>query len=283
MTDNSMSGEATELKGTTDSRFQPLVDLLSRQLETGYDVGASLAVAVDGEIVTDVWGGWADPERTQPWQADTITNVWSSTKTQTTLCALMLHSRGQLDFDAPVAAYWPEFAQNGKEGVLVRHLMSHTSGVSGWDQPVTVEDIYDWEASTAKLAAQAPWWEPGTSSGYHALNQGHLVGEVIRRITGKKPGEFFRDEVAGPVGIDFHIGLPESEFGRVSNVIPPPPLPEPHCAATPLAGAQTVKAPVAGVLVFAAVPGDPNKIRLVRTFYGGKWTDRSSVYSRNCN
>ena len=109
--------------------------------------------------------------------------------------------------------------------MLVRHLMSHTSGVSGWDQPVTVEDIYDWEASTAKLAAQAPWWEPGTSSGYHALNQGHLVGEVIRRITGKKPGEFFRDEVAGPVGIDFHIGLPESEFGRVSNVIPPPPLP----------------------------------------------------------
>jgi len=151
--------------------------------------------------------------------------VWSSTKTQMALCALMLADRGELDLDAPVATYWPEFAANGKGGVLVRHLLSHTSGVSGWDQPIEVSDLYDWTKSTAKLAAQAPWWEPGTSSGYHALNQGHLVGEVIRRITGLKLGEFFRREVAEPLGLDFHIGLPESEFGRVSNVIPPPPLP----------------------------------------------------------
>jgi CubicO group peptidase (beta-lactamase class C family) len=141
------------------------------------------------------------------------------------LCALMLADRGQLDLDAPVATYWPEFAANGKEKVLVRHLLSHTSGVSGWEQPITVDDLYDWEKSTAKLAAQAPWWEPGSQSGYHALNQGHLVGEVIRRVTGKKLGEFFRDEVAKPLDLDFHIGLAPSEFGRVSNVIPPPPLP----------------------------------------------------------
>ena len=188
-------------------------------------MGASAAVMLDGEMVVDLWGGFADEARTAPWQADTITNVWSSTKTMMALSALMLFDRGELDFDAPVAQYWPEFAANGKEGVLVRHLMSHTSGVSAWAQPVQVSDIYDWEKSTSMLAAQAPWWEPGTASGYHALNQGHLVGEVIRRITGMKLGEFFRTQVAEPLGVDFHIGLAPSEFGRIANVIPPPPLP----------------------------------------------------------
>ena len=214
-----------EIHGTIDPRFAAMGEILSANLDSGADVGASVAVMLEGELVVDIWGGWVDEAHTAPWGRDTITNVWSSTKTQMALCALMLADRGQLDLDAPVATYWPEFAQNGKEGVLVKHLLSHTSGVSGWDQPVTVDDIYDWETSTARLAAQAPWWEPGTASGYHALNQGHLVGEVIRRITGKKLGEFFRDEVAVPLGVDFHIGLAPSEFGRVSNVIPPPPLP----------------------------------------------------------
>ena len=214
-----------EIHGTIDPRFAAMGEILSANLDSGADVGASVAVMLEGELVVDIWGGWVDEAHTAPWGRDTITNVWSSTKTQMALCALMLADRGQLDLDAPVAAYWPEFAQNGKEAVLVKHLLSHTSGVSGWDQPVTVDDIYDWETSTARLAAQSPWWEPGTASGYHALNQGHLVGEVIRRITGKKLGEFFRDEVAGPLGVDFHIGLAPSEFGRVSNVIPPPPLP----------------------------------------------------------
>jgi CubicO group peptidase (beta-lactamase class C family) len=214
-----------EIHGTIDPRFAAMGEILSANLDSGADVGASVAVMLEGELVVDIWGGWVDEAHTAPWGRDTITNVWSSTKTQMALCALMLVDRGQLDLDAPVATYWPEFAQNGKEGVLVKHLLSHTSGVSGWDQPVTVDDIYDWETSTARLAAQAPWWEPGTASGYHALNQGHLVGEVIRRVTGKKLGEFFRDEVAVPLGVDFHIGLAPSEFGRVSNVIPPPPLP----------------------------------------------------------
>lgn len=211
--------------GTCDSRFDEMRDLLVANLESGDDVGASVAVAVDGEIIVDLWGGWADEARTTPWVEDTITNVWSSTKTMMALCALMLVDRGQLDLDAPVAQYWPEFAQNGKDGVLVRQLLSHTSGVSGWAQPVVVDDIYDWESSTAKLAAQAPWWEPGSASGYHALNQGHLVGEVIRRITGLKLGQFLEQEVTGPLGCDFHIGLDPSEFHRVANVIPPPPLP----------------------------------------------------------
>lgn len=214
-----------EIHGSCDPRFEKMREVLSANIDSGDDVGASVAVVHQGEMVVDMWGGWIDEKRSAPWSSDTIVNVWSSTKTQMALCALMLADRGELDLDAPVAKYWPEFAANGKSGVLVRHLLSHTSGVSGWDQPVEVSDLYDWTKSTSKLAAQAPWWEPGTSSGYHALNQGHLVGEVIRRITGLKLGEFFRREVAEPLDLDFHIGLPESEFGRVSNVIPPPPLP----------------------------------------------------------
>lgn len=214
-----------EVHGVCDARFTRMAELLEEHLDSGADVGASVAVHLDGRPVVDLWGGWADAERTVPWEEHTITNVWSCTKTMTALCALIAVDRGLIDLDAPVATYWPEFAANGKEAVLVRHLLGHTSGVSAWAQPVEVSDIYDWEKSTSMLAAQAPWWEPGTASGYHALNQGHLVGEVIRRVSGRKLGEFFRDEVAAPLGADFHIGLDPAEFGRVSKVIPPPPLP----------------------------------------------------------
>src|SRR5262245_65577829 len=177
------------------------------------------------QMVVDLWGGWADEARTVPWTEHTITNVFSTTKTMTALAALVLVDRGKLDLDATVAKYWPEFAVRGKEGIKVRHLLSHTSGVSGWEQPVTLEDVYDWDKSTALLAAQAPWWQPGTASGYHMLNYGHLIGEVIRRITGQRLGEFFAAHVAGPLSADFHIGLPPSEFHRVANVVPPPAIP----------------------------------------------------------
>lgn len=213
-----------EIQGFCDERFSAMRGLLSASIDSGSDLGASVAVTIDGKFLVDMWGGWTGEARTRPWQADTITNVWSTTKTMTNLSALVLASRGELDVFAPVAKYWPEFAQNGKEHIEVRHLLSHTSGVSGWAQPVVVEDIYDWEKSTAMLAAQAPWWEPGTASGYHALNQGHLVGEVIRRISGKSLGTFFREEIAQPLAADFHIGLDPSEFGRIANVVPPPPL-----------------------------------------------------------
>ena len=215
----------TAIHGTCDDRFTVLSEILSAQIDAGQDLGASVALTIDGEMVVDIWGGWADSEKSKPWEVDTITNVWSTTKTMTTLCALTLVERGELDVFAPVARYWPEFGANGKQDIEVRHLMSHTSGVSGWDQPIEVEDLYDWESSVARLAAQAPWWEPGTASGYHALNQGHLVGEVIRRISGRSLGSFFEDEIAGPLGADFHIGLDPDEFHRVSRVIPPPPLP----------------------------------------------------------
>ncbi|OAI40165.1 serine hydrolase [bacterium SCGC AG-212-C10] len=213
-----------DIQGTCDPRFSKMRDLLSATIDSGDDLGASSAVTVDGELVVDLWGGWKDAEKTAPWERDTITNVWSTTKTMTSIAALVVASRGELDVHAPVAKYWPEFAANGKEAIEVRHLMSHTSGVSGWAQPVVAEDVYDWEKSTSMLAAQAPWWEPGTASGYHALNQGHLVGEVIRRITGMQLGKFFAKEVAAPLGADFHIGLDPAEFHRISNVIPPPPI-----------------------------------------------------------
>lgn len=217
-----MSDHSTPLAGTCGARFEPLRDLFAAKLESGEDLGASLAVNVDGEMVVDLWGGWADQARTVPWKENTITCVFSTTKTMTALAALVLVDRGRLDLDANVAAYWPEFAARGKGQIKVRQLLSHTSGVSGWDQPITIEDLYDWETSTAHLAGQAPWWEPGTASGYHGLTFGHLIGEVIRRITGQRLGEFFAAEIAGPLGADFHIGLAPSEFPRVSNVVPPP-------------------------------------------------------------
>lgn len=216
-----------QLEGKSDDRFESLAKILERQLEADYDLGASLAIAVDGEIVLDLWGGWADEERTKPWEADTITNLWSTTKTMTAMCSLLLMERGTLDPDATVASYWPEFGQNGKEDIRVRHIMSHTSGVSAWAQPVTTDDVLDDEGATARLATQAPWWEPGTASGYHALNQGHLVGEVIRRIDGRGLKQFFAEEIAGPLDADFTIGSPPENHHRISNVTPPPPLPIP--------------------------------------------------------
>jgi CubicO group peptidase (beta-lactamase class C family) len=204
----------TEVQGSCSARFEPLRDVLAERLGADHELGACLAVIIDGECEVDLWGGWADPERTTPWAEDTITNVWSSTKTMVALIALMLVDRGELDPYAKVARYWPEFGAAGKGDIEVRHLLSHTSGVSSWAQPVTVADLYDWDRSTALLAAQEPWWEPGTASGYHALNMGHLVGEVVRRITGLRPGEFLAREVTGPLGADFHIGLDPVHFPR---------------------------------------------------------------------
>jgi CubicO group peptidase (beta-lactamase class C family) len=213
-----------EMSGTCDARFAPVRDALAEQLERN-ELGASIVLDVDGETVVDIWGGWCDTERRRPWERDTITNVWSTTKTVTNLAALMLIDRGQVDAYAPVADYWPEFAANGKEAIEVRHILSHTSGVSGWDAPFVVADMYDWTSSTERLAAQAPWWEPGTASGYHANNQGHLVGEIVRRVTGLPLKRFVAEQIAGPLGADFQIGAAERDWPRIAPVVPPPPLP----------------------------------------------------------
>ncbi len=214
-----------DVQGTCDARFEPVRDVLAEQLGSGNDTGASITVDVDGRTVADLWGGWSDEEHRTPWTENTITNVWSTTKTVTNLAALMLADRGLLDPYAPVAKYWPEFAENGKERIEVRHILSHTSGVSGWEAPFTTEDMYDREAATRQLATQAPWWEPGTASGYHAQNQGHLVGELVRRLTGKPLKAFVAQEIAGPLGADFQIGAVQADWDRIAPVTPPPPLP----------------------------------------------------------
>jgi CubicO group peptidase (beta-lactamase class C family) len=214
-----------QIEGKCEPRFEAVRGALAQYLDTGEELGASLVVDIDGDLVVDMWGGFCDQARTVPWTERTITNVWSSTKTVTSLAALMLADRDELDVDAPVARYWPEFAAAGKEGVLVRHLMSHSSGVSGLEQPAVVEDLYDWPTATSRMAAQAPWWEPGAASGYHALNYGHLVGEVVRRVSGKTLKQFVAEEIAGPLGADFQIGAVEADWGRIADVVPPPPLP----------------------------------------------------------
>ena len=211
------------VEGTVQDRFAAVKRQFEANLASGEDVGASVAIVLDGELVVDLWGGTltGDDGVVKPWERDTLINVWSTTKTMAALSALLLADRGELDVDAPVATYWPEFAANGKDGVLVRHLLSHSAGLSGWQEPMTTQDLYDWEKATSLLAAQAPWWEPGTASGYHAITQGYLVGEVVRRVSGATVGSFFASEIAAPLGADFFIGTPASEDHRVAHVIPP--------------------------------------------------------------
>ena len=209
-------------QGFTHDPYAAVRTAFEENFARGEELGAAFCATVEGEVVVDLWGGWADAGRTRPWERDTIVNVYSTTKTMTALTALLIADRGLIDFDAPVARYWPEFAANGKDRVTVGHLMSHAAGLSGWKEKITTEDLYDWEKMTSLLAAQAPYWEPGTAPGYHALTQGYLVGEVIRRVTGKSLGTVFREEIAEPLGADFWIGLPASEDHRVAELIPPP-------------------------------------------------------------
>ncbi|MEV0175151.1 serine hydrolase domain-containing protein [Streptomyces sp. NPDC050803] len=225
-----------DIQGSYDDLFAAVPSALAELLDGG-DVGGSVAVFVDGRPVVDIWGGFADAGRTRPWERDTIVNVWSVTKTMTALCALVLADRGELDVDAPVARYWPEFGANGKERVLVRHVLSHTAGLPDWDPPLATDQLYDWDTATARLAAQAPQWEAGTAAGYHSLTQGFLVGEVVRRITGRSLGTFFADEVAGPLGADFHIGLSAEHDDRVALTVPPPSRDEDYAASAPGADA----------------------------------------------
>ncbi|MEZ5953106.1 MAG: serine hydrolase domain-containing protein [Hyphomonas sp.] len=208
--------------GFTDEKFAAVRDQFERNLDDGTDIGASFCVVKDGETVVDLWGGWADPEKTRAWERDTIVNVYSTTKTMTALTALWLADQGRLDFDAPVAEYWPEFAANGKAATKVSHLMSHSAGLPGWTAPMDKHDLYDWDKACGLLAEQAPLWEAGTQAGYHAVTQGYLVGEVVRRIDGRSLGTVFREELAGPLGADFHIGLPATEDARVADLTPPP-------------------------------------------------------------
>jgi CubicO group peptidase (beta-lactamase class C family) len=213
-----MSEVGTEIHGTCAAGYEPVREAFAENLAERDEIGASVAVAAGGETVVNLWAGWADPGRTREWQEDTLTNVWSTTKAMTSLCAHILIDRGELDQDAPVARYWPEFAAAGKAEIPVRWIMGHKSGLTGLAVPVSVEDYYDWEKITDLLARQEPLFPPGSTTGYQAITFGYLVGEVIRRITGQSCGTFFASEIAGPLGADFHIGLPATELDRCSDL-----------------------------------------------------------------
>ena len=210
------------IEGTCDEGFGAVRAAFEANFDERGDIGAGLCVFVAGRPVVDLWGGWADAARSQPWQEDTLVNVWSSTKGSVAVAVQQLVDRGLVDVDRPVAEYWPEFAAAGKEAIPVRWLLSHRAGLSGPRETVQREDFYDWDRITGLLAAQEPWWEPGTASGYQAMVFGHLVGEVIRRVTGQTPGTFIRANIAEPLGIDLHIGLSDAEIARCAELVMEP-------------------------------------------------------------
>jgi CubicO group peptidase (beta-lactamase class C family) len=193
-----------EIDGYCEDRFTTVKEAFQSNFDDNLEVGASFAVTINGKHVIDLWGGHANADRTKPWMKDTIVNVFSTTKVMASICIHMLVDRGLLDLDAPVAKYWPEFAQAGKENLPVRYLLSHTSGLAGWDKILRTKKLYNWDLMVELLAAQKPWWEPGTKSGYHTVTFGYLLGEIIKRVTKKTVGTFFQEEVA--------------------NLIPPPPI-----------------------------------------------------------
>jgi CubicO group peptidase (beta-lactamase class C family) len=207
-----------DVQGTCEPRFKKVQEAFVQNFEEREEVGAAVALTVDGEMVVDIWAGDAD-ETGRPWERDTLVNVFSTSKGMTATCAHILADRGELDIDAPVATYWPEFAQAGKQDIPVRWLLSHRSGVFGTAETLPTGAIFDWDRVCDALAATPPFWEPGTRSGYHAISFGFLVGEVVRRISGVSLGTFLQREVCEPLGAELYIGTPESELSRCADLV----------------------------------------------------------------
>ena len=222
-----------EIAGYCDPRFERVAEEFEQNFRERGEVGASVCVKLAGETFVDLWGGSADPSSNKPWVEDTITSVWSCTKGATALCAHMLVSRGLLDLEEPVVRYWPEFGQAGKESIPVKMLLNHQSGVAAISDPIPPGGLYDWEFMVKALEKQEPFWKPGSMHGYHGFTFGWLVGEVVRRVSGKSLGTFFREEVAEPLGLDFWMGLPEAYENRVAPIIPADP-PDPSGPISPM-------------------------------------------------
>ncbi|KAK2050312.1 beta-lactamase [Colletotrichum somersetense] len=208
--------------GKCDPKFQGVYKKFRELLESGQELGASLTVNIDGEEVVNIWGGYADAKRTRPWNQDTIVNVFSTTKTISALAVLLLINDGKLSPYDKVSRYWPEFAGNGKEKIEVRHLISHTSGIAVFEDPITMEELCDFKSTVSRLEKQAPRWEPGTASGYHTWTYGYLVGELVRRVTGLALRDFVAQKIAAPLNADFQIGAKEEDWPRVAELVPPP-------------------------------------------------------------
>lgn len=207
--------------GFCDRRFTAVRDAFAANFAERGEVGAAVAVFVDGRPVVDLWGGWADHDRRRPWRADTLVDFFSVGKALATVCALQAVERGLLDLDAPIARAWPAFAAAGKEAITLRQLLSHRAGLPALRDPLPDGAMLRWEVMTAALAQQAPWWPPGTAHGYHVNTFGWLVGEAVRRATGRTIGALLHAAVAGPLGADVHVGLPASEHGRVAEFLFP--------------------------------------------------------------
>jgi CubicO group peptidase (beta-lactamase class C family) len=208
----------SNVDGLVEGGWEQVADTFRANLKEGKDLGAACCVYVDGRAVVDLWGGLADREKNRPWERDTVALVASTTKGATAMCAHLLVQRGQLDLDAPVIRYWPEFGAAGKEKIPVRWLLSHQAGLPYVDTPVTFEEACAWDPLIRALEVQKPLWTPGTEHLYHAMTYGFLVGEVIRRITGRSLGTFFAEEIAGPLGLSAWIGLPEEIEPRVAPI-----------------------------------------------------------------
>jgi CubicO group peptidase (beta-lactamase class C family) len=221
---------AVKIEGNCDPKFFRVRETFAENFATAGEVGAAAAVVLDGKPVVDLWAGYADPEKTKPWTRDTLVNVYSTTKGLAAMCAHRLVDQGKLDLDAPVTRYWPEFGQAGKDKMPVRFLLSHRAGLPAVRKPMRREAFFQWDTMCAALAEQEPWWEPGTAFGYHAITYAWLVGEVVRRASGRTLGAYFRDEIASPLGLDAHIGLDAKDDARCATVIgaPPPKPGEPN-------------------------------------------------------
>lgn len=216
---------APTAEGKCDQRFSGVKEVFNTHLAAGREIGAAVAITLENRLVVDLWGGYKDRQETRPWTRDTLVNLYSTTKGMTATCVHRLIDEERLDPDQTVATYWPEFAQNGKERITIRQLLCHQAGLPAIGRRLAPEAIYDWETMTDALAEQAPWWPPGTQHGYHARTFGWLLGEVVRRVTGKTVGAYFSDEIARPLGLDVHIGLVSAEHHRVAPItkVPPPP------------------------------------------------------------
>lgn len=210
-----------EIKGFCNPQYKAVQDVFARNFDQFGEIGASVAVTLNGKFVVDIWAGFTNDAKTQPWEENTIVCVMSNTKIMASTCILMLHEQGYLDINSPVSKYWPEFGQNGKEKILIKHVLSHTAGIPSWDEMLPREDFLNWNKMTKLLEKQKPWWEPGTMGGYHAVTFGFITGELVKRITGKSLSTYFKENIAQPLGADFTIGLPPEFENRVADLVPP--------------------------------------------------------------
>ncbi len=210
------------VNGSCSPGFERVHDAFEANFRQHNEIGAAVAVWVDGALAVNLWGGSADAKAQRPWREDTLVSIFSGSKALTSTCVHLLADRGEIDLDSPVAEYWPEFAQAGKQDITVAMVMGHRSGVIGPRTRLIANETLDWDAVCDQLARAEPWWEPGTAQGYHMVSFGFILGEVVRRVTGRTLGQYLRIEIAEPLGVDVHIGLPAAEHHRCADMVNKP-------------------------------------------------------------